>query len=486
MNQLTRRRFGSLGAGAFLAQYLGSRQALAREVPAVSIHVDPSHVLAQVPADFMGLSYESGQLASPAFFSGQNNALISCFRTRSPSGVLRLGGNFSEFTHWSESGEPASGGSGVTVSPDAGGQRPRSFMITPESIRNLGSFLDRTNWRCIYGLNLAGGTLAAALEEGAFVAQTLGPRLVAVQFGNEPDLFVHHGDSGKSWTYEEFSRRWTEFREAFRGKLPHVAVAGPDTSNKMDWFTSFAQQQAQQVTLLTSHYYAGGPPSDPTMTAVSLLSPGKRFNDLCRYPAGVARAASRPYRISECNSCYGGGKPGVSDTFAASLWAADFCLETARLGCAGVNFHGGGNGFYSPIVGSEAEGFSARPEFYGLLLAQSFAGHTLQATEVEANGKNLTAYAAGSANKTGRIVIFNKDAVDLDISLAGTKISGNASLQRLRAPDLTSKTEITFAGGAVAADGTFHAATPEQLRFHAGAATLHLPAYSAALMEAAD
>ncbi|MEI9969075.1 MAG: hypothetical protein WDM87_10750 [Terracidiphilus sp.] len=30
--------------------------------------------------------------------------------------------------------------------------------------------------------------------------------------------------------------------------------------------------------------------------------------------------------------------------------------------------------YYSPIVGSIANGFSARPEYYGLILAQEFAG----------------------------------------------------------------------------------------------------------------
>ena len=45
--------------------------------------------------------------------------------------------------------------------------------------------------------------------------------------------------------------------------------------------------------------------------------------------------------MTEGNTCYRGGKPGVSDVFAASLWAADYLLELASLGYAGVNLHGG-------------------------------------------------------------------------------------------------------------------------------------------------
>ncbi len=144
----------------------------------------------------MGLSYESGQLAYPDFFSPRNTALIQMFRTLSPSGVLRLGGNLSEFTVWSAAEPSAPPDPGGLVGPDPGHREPRTFTITPNSIRNLQGFLGAAGWRCIYGLNLGGGTLEQALAEGGFVAGTLGPQLIAVQFGNEPDLFKHR-DQGE-------------------------------------------------------------------------------------------------------------------------------------------------------------------------------------------------------------------------------------------------------------------------------------------------
>ena len=50
-----------------------------------------------VAADFMGLSYENLQLEDPAFFSPANRGLVEQFRNLSARGVLRLGGNTSEF-----------------------------------------------------------------------------------------------------------------------------------------------------------------------------------------------------------------------------------------------------------------------------------------------------------------------------------------------------------------------------------------------------
>jgi hypothetical protein len=64
---------------------------------------------ALMPADFIGLSYEVQQLVDPSFFSATNTGLIEQFRVLSPHGVLRLGGNTSEFAWWkptSESPEP--------------------------------------------------------------------------------------------------------------------------------------------------------------------------------------------------------------------------------------------------------------------------------------------------------------------------------------------------------------------------------------------
>src|SRR5678815_1551488 len=53
-----------------------------------------------VPIDYVGFSYESSQLADPTFFAKDNRELISLFRLLSEQGVLRIGGNSSEFCWW--------------------------------------------------------------------------------------------------------------------------------------------------------------------------------------------------------------------------------------------------------------------------------------------------------------------------------------------------------------------------------------------------
>jgi hypothetical protein len=489
MKELSRREFCSMTAALGAATFGGSRRLIAQP-PAleVELNIDSAMSLARVPADYMGLSYESGQLAYPDFFSPRNTALIQMFRTLSPSGVLRLGGNLSEFTLWSEAEPATPPDAGGLVGPDPGHREPRTFTITPHSIRNLQGFLSATGWRCIYGLNLGGGTVDQALAEGGYVARTLGRQLIAVQFGNEPDLFKHRDEGNRPWTFDEYLTKWKTFRAAFHEKLPQVAVAGPDTAFNQKWMKQFLEAVPKEIEFATSHYYPLGPPTDPTMTIDLLLHPGARFDSSCRQALDSAKAAGLPFRMTEGNSCFNAGKQGVSDTFASALWAGDFCLQMAALGCVGVNLHGGANGYYSPIVGSIESGFAARPEYYGLMLAQEFAGHTLKRTTFEAQGGNITAYAAGGEAATRLVAVFNNDERDAEVTIADSAArSRQATVARLEvsgigASAIDAKDGVTFQGGAVGSDGRFHPHAGELVKPNSGKVRLRVQGYSAALI----
>src|SRR5215813_1163861 len=105
--------------------------------------------IAKIPADFIGLSYEAMQLEDPTFFSPSNKGLIAEFRRLCPRGVLRLGGNTSEFGWWKAT--PSSQAPVRTSGKvDSGEPSPTTiFAITPEAIRNLDGFLRATGWTCI-------------------------------------------------------------------------------------------------------------------------------------------------------------------------------------------------------------------------------------------------------------------------------------------------------------------------------------------------
>ena len=87
----------------------------------------------RMPIDFVGLSYEVQQLADPSFFSAQNSDLIREFKALSLTGVLRLGGNTSEFAYWKpkpDSPEPEH----PPVREVAGEPKARYYAVTPEAV----------------------------------------------------------------------------------------------------------------------------------------------------------------------------------------------------------------------------------------------------------------------------------------------------------------------------------------------------------------
>ena len=160
--------------------------------------------IAKVPADFIGLSYEAMQLEDPTFFSPANKGLIAEFRHLSPRGVLRLGGNTSEFGWWKAT--PSTQPPDRTHRQAVMGEPPPTtiFAITPEAVRNLDGFLRATGWTCIYGLNLGFAVEAADVAEAVFVAQTLGSRLQYFQLGNEVDIFNRHLRDPKTWGVDQY------------------------------------------------------------------------------------------------------------------------------------------------------------------------------------------------------------------------------------------------------------------------------------------
>lgn len=396
-----------------------------------------------------------------------------------------MGGNTSEYTLWSPAGAAKDT---AVVGPDAGpGPRQRT-PVTPEAIRNLAGFLDATGWQLIYGLNLGKGTPEQAAQEAKAVSDSVGHRLIAFGIGNEPDLFHRNRRSDlrpADWNFASFLSQWREFAQAVRKAVPNASFSAPEIANvvnRADWIEQFVEQAGSEAAIVSGHYYAEGPPEDPRMTIERLLQRDPRLLPNTPRTMEAARKSHHPFRMTEGNSCYNGGKRGVSDTFASALWAAEYMLFLAQSGYAGVNFHGGGNGIYTPIAGDIEAGFSARPIYYGLLLAEEFAGATMVETRVDAKDVNVNAYAAKTRSGI-RVAIINKDlrqAIHATLR-PGTK-ARKATLWRLTAPSLESKTGVRLAGAEVSSEGAWAAEQQESLKATRGQYTIDLPATSAAIV----
>jgi hypothetical protein len=446
MNVMNRRRFLAIAAAS-----CAGLKGLAQETSyAAALTVHPQRPLSKVPSDFAGLSYELLELADPGSFSPHNHELIEQFHFISPSGVLRLGGNTSDFSYWKptpQSPMPPRRPAHAFGTPPL---EDKPFPVTPETIERLRGFLDATGWTCIYGINLATNVPSVAVEEAATVTKILGDKLQFLQIGNEADRYaINKRRDPATWGPAAYFKEWLSFARPIAARIPSVRLGLPDMAAKPDWFAAAVNglrndPLRSRVVMLTYHYYQDGPASNPNVTIPNLLNSNAEViegADVVRDAAGELRT---PWRMTEGNTCYSGGKPGVSDVFASALWAADYMLLHASLGCAGINLHGGNakavayspagklpgdalpgddllrtthgsfadhpHPYYTPIA-RIGDSYVAQPLAYGMRFASRFAGLKMISIDWNPGPVNATAYAALAPDGKKIIAVINKDSV---------------------------------------------------------------------------
>jgi hypothetical protein len=257
----------------------------------------------------------------------------------------------------------------------------------------------------------------------------------------------------------------------------------PDIASNMTWLPQIADawssvENPPHVTTLTHHYYFGGPPSNPDVNILNLLKPAATVKVQNMADTATAAAAKMGIRVrmTEGNTCYRGGKPGVSDVFAAALWSADYSLHLAANNYSGINLHGGtgsiiANGlggimfgdqvlkdqgatpeqiathphaYYSPIA-EFGSAYVLEPVAYGLIFAGLLAGGTLIHADLTAKlqdaGINATAYAAKLSGGRTSVVVLNKD-MENDLALRldfGAVRTGAVEIDTMHAPSLESR-----------------------------------------------
>jgi hypothetical protein len=483
---MDRRKFIISTVGALSSEFLvktGSAQLTPQGSSDVAFTIARSEKSYRIPQTFTGLSYEMSQLEHPGFFSPQNKPLVQYFRSLGVKGVLRLGGGTVDHTVWRPEDVTHSDSDALAVGP---GLTPghRDTIVTKAAIRNLVGFLDATGWALIYGLNFGHGTIERAVDEAEYVYQQAGKHLIAMQIGNEPDAYSKHGMRPSEWGVANFLNEWETWAKAILQRVPNCPLGGPDVAGRNEWFADFAEREHGKVTVLTSHHYAEGPPTDPSMNIERLLSKSSKLASKFGEFVAISSKVGLPYRMAEGNSCYHEGKAGVSDTFASGLWGADFMLATAQLGVAGVNFHGGGEGYYTPVAASPNGAYSARPLYYGMLLCREFCGMFIVPVKLSRGNANVSAYAVCDDDSNIQVAIINKEtnvAANVRLSFGGKELQGTQL--DLRAPSLESKDGVTFGGSSVTGNGTWNPSQQAAVKTHGGDLTLTLPAASATLLK---
>jgi hypothetical protein len=250
---------------------------------------------------------------------------------------------------------------------------------------------------------------------------------------------------------------------------------------------AFAEKEGKKVKLLTHHYYRTGAAS-PAATMENLLKTDEGWKARLLQLQTMSGESGVPVRINEVNSFSGGGKVGISDTFASALWCLDYMCQAATFGCGGVNMETDINqlgwiSHYSPIVHDKDGTCEARPEYYGMLaFALAGKGNPL-GTTLEKDGEiNLSVYATHEDEKIWLIVI-NKDlAWDAELTLPLPDGYSGPEAFRLEAPSVNSTDRLALAGTKISPDEQWVPGSPEKVLTEGRSARFSVPHASALLL----
>lgn len=472
---MDRRRFlthSLLAAGSALPL----ARAIAETSPSLtSLHIDANEQIGPVSPDFVGLGYEISSVPVPGLLSVSNQTYVQLVRTLGTNGVLRIGGNTSDYSHYAPAAPVVSS--------------PKGTIVNDAVLRDLVSFLKATGWKLIWGLNLGSGSVEEAVAEAAAILAIAADHILAFEIGNEPDLFPHEKHRPPDYSYDAWLADYRRYKTALRSRFPHLPFAGPDVAGHTDWVTRFAQDEGRDIVLLTHHYYREG--QNPSSTIQKLLNPDPKLQPQLDQLRAASRIAGVPYRICEVNSFSGGGRPGVSDTMASALWVLDYMFTLAANGCSGVNMETGVNqlGFispYSPIApaaNEQAGPVTAKPEYYGMLAFSLAAQGTLLKVDQPADAPLAKAYATRRPDGKMNVTLINKgsDPVTFFITLDGAPHQQHATLLRLTGPAIDAKTGIMLGGSAISAAGAWKPVHSEAIPIASQKLTLTTPAASAAI-----
>jgi hypothetical protein len=418
----------------------------------IKIKLDIDKPATAIPDDFCGLSYEIKVVLPDStgkhYFSPENKSLIRAFKAL---GIkhLRVGGNTAE----------------------------RSTIPIPNKIDidSLFAFAKAAEVKVIYTVRMEGNTPQAAAEVVRYVMDRYKDYVSCITVGNEPN---------KHWTYNEYLDEWKKFVAVITSSAysSDAKFCAPSTTPQaVPWAGQFAEDigRSDNFLFLSQHDYPAGDGdtiNDSAKERTRLLSSAmySRYQNFYNSFVPAALAKNIPFRLEEANSYGHGGAVGVSDTYAASLWALDYLYWWAYHSALGINFHAGEKvlrglgGSAKPNVytalTSSPDGYTILPTGYGMKAFQIGSHGRLIPAVVESNLEsiNLAAYAVLSSDRCIYVTLINKE-FDSNGRAANVTLLTNMTLYRgemmkLTAPsgDVTSIEGITLGGADIKEDGSWH------------------------------
>ncbi|TEB29048.1 glycoside hydrolase family 79 protein [Coprinellus micaceus] len=413
----------------------------------------------------------------PAFLN-----LMSNICERAGIVLIRLGGNTQEYARFHggvfEDGRiTQKEKSGTTQTTDT-----PAVMYTIDLFYMLANVSAMVPVKWFLGLPF-NDTSTFHLEMAEYGQAILGDNLIALQAGNEPDLYAAHEKRLPPYLPENFVDEWHELMKTVdenpkvtvKNKFVGPSISGSDPiqwSPDAVWETGFIDTFKDRLYALTVERYlthncgaafGSGEIVNPQDVFSWYLSHQTILNLIGEYHSSTALAqqAGLPFIMFETNTASCGGFAGISQSYGAALWILDYGMYMAYSNFSNALLHiGGQNVFYNPWVApptkqSTFHEWTVGSVFYSaLIMAEVFgksnAGRVLQ---LESGSVFTPTYAIYDGTTLSKFALFNyvndpTGASDIVVSLsvAGGGVPQSVKVKYLLADSVQSKTNITWAG----------------------------------------
>ncbi|KIP06544.1 glycoside hydrolase family 79 protein [Phlebiopsis gigantea 11061_1 CR5-6] len=477
-------------------------QSSSQGVAALSIELKPG---------FYGFSVEFSVVnqvvgINSTFLNVQFLNLMSIITQRAGSVVIRVGGNSQETATLVDSLA-----NGKSIEKDktnsTGPTETPTLLFTPEILYMLAnvSALLPVKWYLGIPFNDTTNLRLGIAEAGEAI---LGNHLLGFQVGNEPDWYANHKNRPLNYSQEDYFGEFGVVVQAIandnkitvRNNLIGPSVStGPWTPESV-FNTGFVSAYDSALGALSVEHYPTdncaaafpdggfGPPKDPQTVFPEYLTHQSGLGIVAPYlnSTNYAQQVGKPFLMFETNTASCGGFPGISDSFGAALWAADYGMTMAVANFSAALLHvGGQDDTYNPFTPpptnmSDFDQWTIGPVFYSaVILAEAF-------------GTSGTAQINGQLS---RLALFNyvtdpsgASTIAASISFDGTTPS-QVMVKYLLAPSVAEKVNITWAGqtlsGVFQSDGRFRGTesiSTVQCDQSSGTCTIEVPAPGFALV----
>ncbi|CEL06412.1 hypothetical protein ASPCAL07517 [Aspergillus calidoustus] len=182
---------------------------------------------------------------------------------------------------------------------------------------------------------------------------SLGDRIHALEIGNEPEHFPALGIRPSGYSVEDYVSEWVDLSDRLSEalSLPKPIFQGgtfqaPSSGNKFNASRALDLGIAAGGNLKTmsEHQYMGA--RQGSCEPDTLLNRTIMLGHMANHEILVNNTLKQRhgYVLGETNSCSGHGKEGVSNAYAAAIWAVDYVLYAAsfhveRVCLSGGNIH---------------------------------------------------------------------------------------------------------------------------------------------------